>query len=91
MCKGQAILFCILFGIIKQILHPCVWGGGGGRTGLSASDYTLERQSSLGEVIPGVHPTGMSYLYNIQCVVVVVAVAVLVATVAVAKAVVVAA
>ena len=25
----------------------------------------LERQSSLGEVIPGVHPTWMSYLYNI--------------------------
>ena len=27
--------------------------------------FILKRQSSLREVIPGVHPAGMSYLYNI--------------------------
>ena len=30
------------------------------------SGYALKRQSSLGEVIPGGHPTGMSYLYNVS-------------------------
>ena len=29
----------------------------------TTSSYDLERQSSLGEVIPGRNPTGMSYLY----------------------------
>ena len=32
---------------------------------LSTSGYALGRQSSLGGVIPVVHHTGMSYLYNI--------------------------
>ena len=32
--------------------------------GLSPSGYALERRSSLGEITPGVHPTGMSYLYT---------------------------
>ena len=33
---------------------------------MSPSSYVLELQSSLGEVIPGRYPTGMSYLYTIQ-------------------------
>ena len=31
---------------------------------ISLCGFHLERQSSLGEVIPGGNPTGMSYLYN---------------------------
>ena len=59
-------VFCILFAIIKQIWHPC--GASTRNTfssrGLSLSGYALERQSSLGEVIPGGNLTEMSYLYN---------------------------
>ena len=62
------VIFPLLyfFGIIKHIWHPC---GVSSRNnfpsrGLLPSGYALEQQSSLGEVIPAGHPTGMSYLYN---------------------------
>ena len=59
-------VFCILFGIIKQKWHPC---GVSTRKNfpsrvLSPSGFALDRQSSLGEVIPGGNPTRMSYVYN---------------------------
>ena len=50
------VIFCVLylFGISSR--------------GLSPSGYPLERQSSLGEVIPGGNATRMSYLYSIDVV-----------------------
>ena len=59
------LLFCMLFGIIKQIWHPCVVynRNNSPSRGLSPSGYALGRQSSLGGVIAVVHHTGMSYLY----------------------------
>ena len=59
-------VFCMLFGIIKQIWHPCVVynRNNSPSRGVSPSGYALGRHSSLGGVIPVVHHTGMSYLYN---------------------------
>ena len=66
-CHFSPFVFCMLFGIIKQIWHPCVVynRNNSPSRGLSHEGLARGRQSSLGGVIPVVHHTGMSYLYNI--------------------------
>ena len=65
-CHFSPYVFCMLFGIIKQICHPCVVynRNNSPSRGLSPSGYALGRQSSLGGVIPVVQHTGMAYLYS---------------------------